>query len=225
MLNKNVQKIEDNVLSACETSHRSRKEVQVIAVTKTVSSIEAKELVDLGVVHLAENRVDKLLEKQQELSGETQITWHLIGNLQRRKVKTIINRIDYFHALESLSLAEEINKRAEHCIRCFVEVNVSGEVNKHGIPLEEVNTFIQALENYDKIQVVGLMTMAPYQANEIIIQSIFSKLKQKQEEIKQQHWLYAPCTELSMGMSQDYQIAIQEGATFVRIGTAFFSAK
>ncbi|MFC0233375.1 YggS family pyridoxal phosphate-dependent enzyme [Vagococcus entomophilus] len=225
MLNKNVRKIEDDVLSACETSHRSRKEVQVIAVTKTVSSEEAKELIDLGVVNLAENRVDKLLEKQQALSDVPQITWHLIGNLQRRKVKTVINRIDYFHALESLSLAEEINKRAEQCIRCFVEVNVSGEVNKHGIPLEEVQTFIQALEYYDKIQVVGLMTMAPYQANETIIQSIFSKLKQKQVEIKQQNWHHAPCTELSMGMSQDYKIAIQEGATFVRIGTAFFSAE
>lgn len=224
MLNKNVQKIEDDVLSACETAHRSRKEVQVIAVTKTVSSKEAKELIDLGVVNLAENRVDKLLEKQQALSDAPQITWHLIGNLQRRKVKTIINQIDYFHALESLSLAAEINKRAEHCIRCFVEVNVSGEVNKHGIPLDGVLAFIQSLECYDKIQIVGLMTMAPYQASEALIQSIFSKLKQKQVEVKQQNWRHAPCIELSMGMSQDYKIAIQEGATFVRIGTAFFSA-
>ncbi|MGM0167306.1 YggS family pyridoxal phosphate enzyme [Enterococcus sp. AZ135] len=222
MIAENLHKIEQEIQESCALVSRNRQEITMVAVTKSVDSITANELVELGVTDLAENRVDKLLEKKQSLSHYQQIKWHLIGNLQRRKVKLIINEIDYFHALDSLRLAQEIQKRAEHQINCFIEVNVSGEESKHGVKPEELQSFVKGLEDLDKIHVVGLMTMAPYEASQQEVRAVFSTLKQLQESVKEQNLQYAPCTELSMGMSQDFKTAIEEGATFVRIGTALF---
>lgn len=222
MIAENLHKIEQEIQESCALVSRNRQEITMVAVTKSVDSITANELVELGVTDLAENRVDKLLEKKQSLSHYQQIKWHLIGNLQRRKVKLIINEIDYFHALDSLRLAQEIQKRAEHQINCFIEVNVSGEESKHGVKPEELQSFVKGLQDLDKIHVVGLMTMAPYEASQQEVRAVFSTLKQLQESVKEQNLQYAPCTELSMGMSQDFKTAIEEGATFVRIGTALF---
>lgn len=222
MIAENLHRIEQEIQESCALVSRNPKEITMVAVTKSVDSNTANELVELGVTDLAENRVDKLLEKKQSLSNYQQIKWHLIGNLQRRKVKLIINEIDYFHALDGLRLAQEIQKRAEHQINCFIEVNVSGEESKYGIKPSELDSFIRELEGLDKIKMIGLMTMAPYEASQQEVRDIFSNLKQLQESVKEQNLLYAPCTELSMGMSQDFKTAIEEGATFVRIGTALF---
>ena len=222
MIAENLHKIEQEIQESCALVSRKPQEITMVAVTKSVDSKTANELVELGVSDLAENRVDKLLEKKQSLSQHQQIKWHLIGNLQRRKVKLIINEIDYFHALDSLRLAQEIQKRAEYQIKCFIEVNVSGEESKHGIKPDELHSFINELEGLDKIHVIGLMTMAPYEASQQEVQTIFSTLKKLQESVKEQNLRYAPCIELSMGMSQDFKTAIEEGATFVRIGTALF---
>lgn len=222
MIAENLQKIKQEIRESCALVSRSPEEVKLVAVTKSVDSEEAAELVDLGVYDLAENRVDKLLEKKAALGDNANIKWHLIGNLQRRKVKNVINEIDYFHALENEKLAAEINKRAEKVVKCFIEINISGEESKHGIKAENLVEFVALLANYEKIEVVGLMTMAPLESSEIEVREIFSKLKKLQEKIEQQEIPYAPCHELSMGMSQDFQIAIESGATFVRIGTALF---
>ena len=147
------------------------------------------------------------------------VVMHFIGTLQSRKVKEVIDDIDYLHALDRKSLAKEINKRASHVVKCFVQVNVSEEESKHGLALEEVDAFIELLEQYENIQVVGLMTMAPYTEDEAEIRQIFETLRHKRDEIQAKQLDYAPCTELSMGMSNDYEIAAEEGATFVRIGT------
>ncbi|GMS54019.1 YggS family pyridoxal phosphate-dependent enzyme [Enterococcus raffinosus] len=222
MIAENLHKIEQEIQESCALVSRNPKDVTMVAVTKSVDSKTASELVELGILDLAENRVDKLLEKKQSLSQHQQIKWHLIGNLQRRKVKLIINEIDFFHALDSLRLAQEIQKRAEHQIDCFIEINVSGEESKHGIKSAELHSFIQEIAGLDKIRVIGLMTMAPYEASEQEVRTIFSTLKDLQESVKKLNLQYAPCTELSMGMSQDFKTAIEEGATFVRIGTALF---
>ena len=222
MIAENLHRIEQEIQESCALVSRNPEDITMVAVTKSVDSNAANELVELGVTDLAENRVDKLLEKKQSLSQNQQIKWHLIGNLQRRKVKLIINEIDYFHALDSLRLAQEIQKRAEHQINCFIEVNVSGEESKHGIQPKELPSFIEELEGLDKINVIGLMTMAPYEASQQEVHDIFSTLKRLQESMKKLNLQYAPCTELSMGMSQDFKTAIEEGATFVRIGTALF---
>ncbi|MEI5994867.1 YggS family pyridoxal phosphate-dependent enzyme [Candidatus Enterococcus mansonii] len=222
MLVENLEKINQEILLACKKAQRSNNDITMIAVTKSVGNETAKELAELGIENMAENRVDKLLEKKMALEKFSSIKWHLIGNLQRRKVKLIINEIDYFHALDSLKLAEEIQKRAEKQISCFVEVNITGEESKHGFKSDEVIEFIRQLASFDKIKVVGLMTMAPLAASDQELHEVFSKLKELQTAINNYHLSYAPCTELSMGMSNDFPVAIEEGATFVRIGTAIF---
>ena len=140
--------------------------------------------------------------------------------MQTRKVKQVIHEIDYLHSLDRMSLAQEIEKRADRVLHCFVQVNVSGEQSKHGLSKEEVIPFIKSLAEMSKIKVVGLMTMAPNTDDEQVIRNVFRNLKNLQQEVVALQLPYAPCTELSMGMSNDYEIAIEEGATFVRIGTA-----
>lgn len=213
----NVQEVTKRMKQASEKSS-SEKQVQLIGVTKSVSSQVASELLAAGVTHLAENRPDGLLEKQAEL-GRTACTWHFIGTLQTRKVRQIIDAIDVLHSLDRLHLAEEINKRTDRIIDCFIQVNVSGEESKQGIAPEDVPSFLHEIGQYPAIRVIGLMTMAPLTEDTTRIREVFRSLKTLQEEVKAKKLSYAPCTELSMGMSSDFEIAIEEGATFVRIGT------
>ncbi|PTE93431.1 YggS family pyridoxal phosphate enzyme, partial [Staphylococcus cohnii] len=131
----------------------------VIAVTKYVTIDRANEAYDAGLRHFGENRVEGFLAKQNALPDDA--VFHFIGTLQTRKVKEVINQVDYFHALDRLKLAKEIQKRAEHKVKCFVQVNVSEEESKQGITINEINDFIEAIKEYDNIEVVGLMTMAP----------------------------------------------------------------
>ena len=220
-LEKNTSQVLENVAQATQQVNRSEKSVEVIAVTKYVDSSTAKELIKAGIHHIGENRVDKFLDKYQALKDE-QVTWHLIGTLQRRKVKDVINYVDYFHALDSVKLAQEINKKAEHIIKCFLQVNISKEASKHGFTVEEIATILPELEKLEKIQIVGLMTMAPFEANEAELNAIFQQANQLQKRLQRKQLPNMPFTDLSMGMSRDYAIAIANGSTFVRIGTAFF---
>ncbi|MGX7031425.1 YggS family pyridoxal phosphate-dependent enzyme [Vagococcus zengguangii] len=220
--------LETNLNLVKETMHQASiqssqlKETTLIAVTKTVSGEVVEELIALGVKHLGENRPEKLIEKQDALVNYQDLTWHLIGTLQTRKIKDVINRIDYFHALDRLKTAQEIQKRATKEIKCFVQVNVSQEPTKQGIDLAEVEMFIRSLESYNAIKVIGLMTMAPNGASSKEISNYFKQLALKQKEIAALHLPYAPCEELSMGMSGDYELAIAQGATFVRVGSRLF---
>lgn len=222
MISDNVDKVRFAVDEACTLSRREPSEVTVVGVTKTVDAPTARELVQNGILDIAENRVDKLLEKKQALQDMPQIRWHLIGNLQRRKVKSIINEIDYFHALDSFSLAEEIEKRAEKEIPCFVEVNVSGEESKHGLDPQAVVDFVKSLADFKNIKIIGLMTMAPFEATKDQIHVIFNMLRKLQITVSRINLKNAPCTELSMGMSNDFPIAIEEGATYIRVGRVLF---
>ena len=220
-LQKNKDQVFAAVAEATRKANRPENSVSIVAVTKYVDSSTAKELVKTGVKHIGENRVDKFLEKYQYLRDE-ELTWHLIGTLQRRKVKEVINYVDYFHALDSLKLAEEIEKRAEHTIKCFLQVNVSGEESKHGFSKEELLAVLPDLSSLDQIEYVGLMTMAPFEVETEELQKIFKETQELQQYIREQQFPNMPMTELSMGMSRDYKEAIQCGSTFVRIGTAFF---
>jgi PLP dependent protein len=214
----NLEKINQEIIEACKQSNRDPRSINIIAVTKYVSTIRAKEALETGIKHLGENRDDGLLTKWQELKNIP--TWHYIGTLQTRKVKNIIDIVDYIHSLDRLSLASEINKRAKRRINCFVQVNVSGEESKHGLSPSEVIPFIKSLKDYQNIVVVGLMTMAPNTGDESILRDCFRTLKTLQLQVLEQEYEHAPCTELSMGMSSDFKIAIEEGATMIRIGTA-----
>ena len=222
MISGNLRKVRQELQNSCALVSRNKEEVTLIGVTKSVDLEKTIELANLGVLDIAENRVGPFLAKKAEMQDFSKIRWHFIGNLQRRKVKSVINEIDYFHALDSLNLAKEIQKRANHCISCFVEVNSSGERTKQGILPDELENFINELQFYDKICVVGLMTMAPKYSTEKQQHQIFGQLKSLQVEIAKKELSYALCTQTSMGMTNDFPIAVQEGATYIRIGTALF---
>lgn len=213
---QNLEQIEKQLKTYCEKGNISTLP-NVIAVTKYVTIDRANDAYNAGIRHFGENRLEGFQLKKEALPDD--VVMHFIGSLQTRKVKEVINEIDYFHALDRLKLAKEINKRAEHKIKCFVQVNVSGEESKQGVALKDVNTFIETLEQYENLEVVGLMTMAPLTDDESYIKSLFQSLKNKRDEIKALNLNYAPCTELSMGMSNDFHLAAEEGASFVRIGT------
>lgn len=197
--------------------------INIIAVTKQVSIERTEEAVAAGIQHLGENRPEGLLRKREAINAD--VAWHFIGNLQTRKVKEVINEIDFLHSLDRMSLAKEIQKRAERPVQCFVQVNVSQEETKSGILPEETVDFIKSLAAFDKIHVVGLMTMAPNTPDETVIRNVFKGLKTLQLDVASHGWDHAPCTECSMGMSNDYLVAAQEGATFVRIGTALVGSE
>lgn len=220
-LKNNTELIFQQIAEASQKANRDLDSVSVIAVTKYVDVETAEALLPLGVHHIGENRVNKFLEKYQALKDRP-VTWHLIGTLQRRKVKDVISFVDYFHALDSLKLAQEIQKRTDHVIKCFLQVNISGEESKHGFSKEALLEQLADLAQLDQIEYVGLMTMAPFEADTDELRTIFKKTQELQAEIREKQIPNMPMTELSMGMSRDYEEAIQFGSTFVRIGTAFF---
>lgn len=221
----NFQKNKDAVFSAVEKAAKQAgypsESITVIAVTKYVDSYITKELIKTGISHIGENRVDQFLEKKAALADEP-LTWHFIGSLQRRKVKEIIHLIDYFHSLDSVKLAKEIDKRADKVIKCFLQVNISGEKSKHGFSLSEIDDALADIRLLKHIELIGLMTMAPLGADDEELSLIFGKMKEIQTELAQRNLPRMPFTELSMGMSGDFKQAIAHGATYVRIGSAFF---
>lgn len=212
------EQIKQQIIETCLRVERDPEEVKVIGVTKYVSTERAIEALQAGIINLGENRDEGLLHKWEVLKDKP--NWHYIGSLQTRKVKNIINIVEYIHSLDRISLAEEINKRAEQKVKCLVQVNVSGEESKHGLSPEDAIVFIKSLRKFERISVEGLMTMAPLTDDEDQIRECFRKLRELRDQVQALNLDYAPCTELSMGMSNDYVIAIEEGSTMVRIGTA-----
>lgn len=214
----NLVNVQSMIAEACKATNRNPEDVKIIAVTKYVSVERTLEALNAGIIHLGENRDEGLLHKWEHIGDKP--VWHYIGSLQTRKVKNVIDKISYLHSLDRLTLAKEVNKRANSQVKCLIQVNVSGEESKHGLEPETLNDFIAQLKQFPNILVEGLMTMAPYTDNEAVLRECFRKLKSLQQDIQKLGLEYAPCRELSMGMSNDYRIAVEEGATMVRIGTA-----
>ncbi|UTI85140.1 YggS family pyridoxal phosphate-dependent enzyme [Mammaliicoccus sciuri] len=218
-----MKSVKENLLEInsqiCNSSEESEFNTapQVIVVTKYVTIDRAKEAYEAGLKNFGENRIEGFLEKNKHLPDDA--IMHFIGSLQTRKVKDIINEIDYLHALDRLKLAKEIEKRAEHVVKCFVQVNVSGEESKHGMSPDDVIPFIQELKDFKHIEIVGLMTMAPLTEDKIKLRQYFNQLRLLKEKVQSLNLSYAPCTELSMGMSNDFNETILEGASYIRIGT------
>lgn len=208
----NVKQVRQNI-----ENRQSGQTVTLIAVTKSVGPDVANALYAEGIRNFGENRPEGLLEKVNALPSDAKV--HFIGSLQTRKVKQIIAHVATIHSLDRISLAEEIDKRADRVIDCFVQVNVSGEASKHGLEKEEVIPFIKNCRQYRHIRVIGLMTMAPFTEDETVIRETFRSLGELRDRVTAERFEHAPCSELSMGMSNDYEVAIEEGASFVRIGT------
>lgn len=191
----------------------------IVAATKYVGVDTIQELVDLGIKHIGENRVDAFLDKYQVLH-DLDIVWHFIGHLQSKKVKKVINSIDYLHSLDRENLAEEIQKYRKLPLKCFVEVNISNESSKYGLNMSEVYSFCENMKRYDKIHIVGLMGMAELTDDESVIKQQFMKLVDLKQDLNEHHNMNLEY--LSMGMSNDYKIAIEVGATHLRLGSILF---
>ncbi len=213
----NLQQIHAKVEQVCEKVKRNSDEITIIGVTKYVTIERTEELIATGINNLGENRTEEFLHKYDSI-GE-RANWHFIGTLQSRKVKDVIDKVQVIHSLDRLSVAKQINNRSTETIDCFVQVNVSREDAKHGLEEDEVLEFIQELEAFDKVRVIGLMTMAPHIEDKEEIRVVFRRLAQLRDVIASETLSHAPCTQLSMGMSNDYDIAIEEGATHIRIGS------
>lgn len=189
-------------------------DVNIIAVTKYHTVEETLQAYEAGVRHFGENRIEGFIEKRKALPEDAEV--HFIGTMQSRKVKEVINDLNYLHSLERESVAKKIEQAGQHVVNCFIQVNVADEDSKHGLQPEEVEEFLLKLKDYKYVKVIGLMTMAPHTEDSSVIENTFSGLKSLQEKVAGN---YPDVTELSMGMSNDYRVAVKNGATYIRIGS------
>ncbi|WP_411844004.1 YggS family pyridoxal phosphate-dependent enzyme [Salinicoccus sp. HZC-1] len=195
----------------------------LIAVTKYHTAEQAVEAYEAGVRHFGENRPEGFLEKKKALPEDAIV--HFIGTLQSRKVKQIIDDMHYLHSLDRESVAKKIEQYSEHTVKCFIQVNVSGEDSKHGLTPEEVPEFLERLSKYKKVEVIGLMTMAPNTDDRSLISDVFRKLSELKDELAENNHDNIQIKELSMGMSNDYDVALEYGATFVRVGSKIMGSR
>ena len=203
-----------------------QEDVRLIAVTKTQSVDVIKEAVDYGLRDLGENRVQEILEKYPHFSQD--VRWHLIGHLQTNKVKYIIDKVYMIHSLDSLKLAAEIQKRAaqiNRVIPCLVQLNIADEDTKFGLAKEESEPFLREVCRLPNIEIQGLMTIGPHVDDKEKIRGVFRELRQLKDYLATLALPGVKMRELSMGMSNDYIVAIQEGATMVRVGSSIFGAR
>ncbi|MFC4103901.1 YggS family pyridoxal phosphate-dependent enzyme [Paenibacillus xanthanilyticus] len=228
-----IESVERRIVEACRRSGREREEIEVIAVTKYVGVDTTREALRQGLRHLGENRWQDASAKWREISGAgdggaeyeaagEQAIWHFIGSLQTNKVKDVIGKFTYIHSLDRESLAEAIDKRAEQLgivVPCFIQVNVSGEESKHGLTPEALPAFARQLADCRHIQPVGLMTMAPLDAEAEQSRPYFRALRELRDSLNGQALLREPIRGLSMGMSGDFEVAVEEGANWLRLGT------
>ena len=226
MLKDRLEEVEERIQEACRRAGRDRSEVTLIAVSKTKPAEVLKEAYDLGIRVFGENKVQELTEKYEVLPKD--IRWHMIGHLQTNKVKYIADKVELIHSVDSLKLAETIEKEAakrNRTIDILVEVNVAEEESKFGLKVEEVIPFIEKVAGFSHVNVRGLMTIAPFVENPEKNRSVFADLRKLSVDITEKNIDNVNVSILSMGMTNDYEVAIEEGATMVRVGTGIFGAR
>jgi len=223
---ENVAKIKDKIAIAARKTNRNAEDITLVAVTKTVPAEIIQEAVDAGLKDIGENRVQELLVKQPLVKGD--VKWHFIGHLQRNKVRQVWDKVTLIHSLDSLELAREINKRATGAgcsVDVLIEVNIAGEESKFGLRPEELIPFIKEISGFEGIHVCGLMTVAPLVDDTEEVRPVFRALAALRREVDSLHIPRVDMQYLSMGMTNDYVVAIEEGANMVRIGTAIFGSR
>ncbi len=226
MLKENLLQVEQNIKEACKRANRKRSEVTLISVSKTKPIETLKEAYDLGIRVFGENKVQELEQKIPAFGSD--VSWHMIGHLQRNKVKYIVGKVDLIHSVDSLRLAEEIQKESEKKnveSNILIEVNVAEEESKFGITCEEVLDLVKTISEFPNIHIRGLMTIAPYVVDSEENRWIFRKIKDLSVDIKDKNIDNVNMDILSMGMTGDYTVAIEEGATHVRVGTGIFGER
>ena len=223
MLKNNLGRVEESIVEACNRAGRRREDVTLIAVSKTKPVEVLKEAYDLGVRVFGENKVQELLDKYEALPKD--VEWHMIGHLQTNKVKYLIGKVEMIHSVDSLRLAQAIEKESakKDCVtKILIEVNVAEEESKFGIRVDEVESFLERLAEFKHVQVCGLMTIAPFVENSEENREIFKNLHKLSVDIMGKNIDNRKVDVLSMGMTNDYGVAIEEGATMVRVGTGIF---
>jgi len=231
-----IKRVEETVAEACARAGRERDDVKLVVVTKSAEIEQIEEVIRLGFDHLGENRVQQLkkvagqvtefLGRQNDLSLPSQIHWHMIGHLQRNKVRQILPTVSLLHSVDTLRLAEEINSSAAKLNRrprVLLQVNTSNEPQKYGVPVGAATHLAEQIETLPHLQLIGLMTMAPLTRDKEAIRTCFTRARELYHEMRGEKIVGSQFTELSMGMSSDYEIAIEEGATILRIGSAIFA--
>jgi pyridoxal phosphate enzyme (YggS family) len=228
MIKPNLNRIRERMQEAAKKSGRSFQEIKLICVTKNATIQQIKEAIACGITDIGENKVgDGVLKYNQLGDLAKNLTWHMIGHLQTNKVKKALDIFDAVHSLDSLKLAFEIDKRAQDLkkkVTSLVEVNTSGEQSKYGVRSDEAETLIRKISSLPNLRIIGLMTLAPIVKEPQKARPYFIQLRQIKEKINSLRIPNINLTELSMGMTQDFEAAIEEGATMVRIGTAIFGA-
>lgn len=217
---RNIERVKATIADACRRSGRRPEDVRLIAVTKYVGIDTTRAVLDLGIEHIGENRVQEAVPKYDKLGSRG--TWHFIGHLQSNKVKNVLGRFTYIHSLDRHSLAKEIQKRAAKramTVNCLLQVNVSGEKSKFGLAPSELVEFAKEVAEMSNIRIVGLMTMAPFVDNPEEVRPVFRELRSLRDQLYRLELPRVGKLELSMGMSNDYTVAIEEGATMVRLGS------
>ncbi|MDR9852987.1 YggS family pyridoxal phosphate-dependent enzyme [Paenibacillus sp. VCA1] len=219
-LEERIQDVNRRIEQACRRSGRTPEEVKIVAVTKYVSPAMTAKVLDSGLEHIGENRWQNAQDKWEALGHRG--TWHFIGHLQTNKVKDVIGKFEYIHSLDRLSLAKELEKQAAARglqAKAFLQVNISGEDSKYGLSPEDAASFLQEIQNFSHIKVIGLMTMAPFEDEAEDTRFVFRGLRELRDELNRRGITQEPLTELSMGMSNDFEVAIEEGATWIRLGS------
>ncbi|WP_326831067.1 YggS family pyridoxal phosphate-dependent enzyme [Anaerosalibacter bizertensis] len=225
-MKENLLKVQENIENALIRSGRKNENIDIIAVTKTVDVDIINESISLGINNIGENKVQEIKKKYDNINDD--VNWHMIGHLQSNKVKYIIDKVNLIHSLDRLSLAKEINKRAKakDIVKdVLIQVNISEEKSKFGLKKEEVVPFIEKILEMENIRVKGLMTMAPHVENPEEIRYVFRDLRNLGYKIGNRNYENIEMKYLSMGMSNDYEVAIEEGSNMVRLGTALFGKR
>ncbi len=226
MLKDNLKQVEDNIAKACARAGRDRSEVTLIAVSKTKPVEMLQEIYDEGVRTFGENKVQEICEKYEQLPSD--IEWHMIGHLQRNKVKQVIDKAALIHSVDSYRLAQEISVQAQKkniCMPILVEVNIAQEESKFGISADDTVQLVEEIAALPNLEIKGLMTIAPFVTDPEENRTYFRQIKQLSVDIKNKNIDNVSMDVLSMGMTGDYEVAIEEGATMVRVGTGIFGAR
>lgn len=225
-LEENLKNVEENIMAACKRAGRDRSEITLIAVSKTKPVDMLQEVYDQGIREFGENKVQELCDKIEVLPGD--IHWHMIGHLQTNKVKYLVGKTALIHSVDSLHLAQEIEKQAakqEVIVPILVEVNIAEEKSKFGIHKEEAFELVKSIALLPHLQIQGLMTIAPFVEDPEDNRLYFRQIHQLSVDIKEQNIDNVRMDVLSMGMTGDYTVAIEEGATMVRVGTGIFGER
>ncbi len=226
MIKEQLEIVENNIRRACEKSGRKREDVTLIAVSKTKPIEDLKEAYACGIRYFGENKVQEIMEKYPQMPDD--VKWHMIGHLQRNKVKYIVDKAAMIHSVDSLRLASAIQaEAAKHqvSVPILLEVNVAEEDSKFGLSVDEVLPLVREISLFPDLQIKGLMTIAPYVENPEENREVFRQLKKLSVDIKGENIDNVDMCVLSMGMTGDYEIAIEEGSTMVRVGTGIFGSR